>query len=199
MTISHNIWLPINIGNFKEIINTLFSTMNSNTNLTSFLLQAEWYGSEVRVHLVCTWPRYHTQHQKDHNSFNFYLRFLQVATHKYSIVRKTYDYIGLHNSLVEATGMLGKLVVLVALDSDGANRAGALYVSVDARLLGGCWMVWIECPSVGKDGCPSKSWTYSSFTNILGGAMHLKKKTKHIYTFYTLPFPQRLYTNNDSI
>lgn len=53
--------------------------------------------------------------------------------------------------------MLGKLVVLVALDSAGANRAGALYVSVEARLLGGCWMVWIECPSVGKDGCPSKS------------------------------------------
>ena len=48
--------------------------------------------------------------------------------------------------------MLGKLVVLVALDSAGANRAGALYGSVDARLLGGCWMVWIECPSVGKDG-----------------------------------------------
>lgn len=61
-----------------------------------------------------------------------------MTTHKYSRVRKTYDCIELHNSLVEATGMLGKLVVLVALDSDGASRAGALYVSVDARLLGGC-------------------------------------------------------------
>lgn len=43
--------------------------------------------------------------------------------------------------LVEATGMLGKLVVLVALGSEGANIAGALYVSVGALLLGGCWMV----------------------------------------------------------
>ena len=53
--------------------------------------------------------------------------------------------------------MLGKLVVLVALDSDGAKRAGVLYVSVDARLLAGCWMVSIECPSVDNDGCPSKT------------------------------------------
>lgn len=95
------------------------------------------------------------------------------------------DYIWFYNSLVEATGMLGKLVVLVALDSDEANRAGVLYDSVEARLLGGCWMVWIECPSVDNDGCPSKSWTYSSFTNILGGAIQkikrILKSYKHLF------------------
>ena len=126
----------------------------------------------------------------NHSTFNIHLLGgpLQVITYKYSMVRKIHvaDYIWLYNSLVEATGMLGKLVVLVALDSDGAKRAGVLYVSVDARLLGGCWMVWIECPSVDNDGCPSKSWTYSSFTNILGGAT---QKNKHILKSYKLLFP----------
>lgn len=52
--------------------------------------------------------------------------------------------------------MLGKLVVLVVLASVGASMAGVLYGSVDARLLGGCWMVWTEWPSAeDNDGCPS--------------------------------------------
>lgn len=58
--------------------------------------------------------------------------------------------------LVEATGMLGKLVVLVVLASAGASMAGVLKGSEEALLLGGCWMVCTECPSADdSDGCPS--------------------------------------------